>query len=618
MSLLNLMDTAGSGKLYNDMKINKNIPLIFMLFIMAILAFANLGNRFMYLDEAETALLGKNILTYGYPRAWDGNFLITAANGNDFDQNFVFIRYPWLQYYIAAFGQILGNTNFCVRFWFVILGVISIIPLYRLALNFTERRQTALIAAALYSLSIPVLIYVRSVRYYSPSLLFTILTYLFYLKFIKTPSYKNSIYFSIVSILLFHSFHAFFFITMAVMILCYIIFDFSKENIKKFIISLIIITLFTLPPFIYYYSHITYLGTTREGFQGLYLFLLQLPGYFWIMHVNFFPVIPLLSIIVIIKVSKRLFSPKKRSNLMPLKNRIRWLLIGPIIIDIIFVSLFSIYFADRFLIACIPSCFILSAVLICKIIDYDKIFGFILAILLIFTNILHISPYIGVKALNSNTKLVESVIKPPLQYFYSGKENYSMTWSLQDYLNLFCRIRSYLFDYCNSTSHDYDDEVESAVKFLNKYAKKGDTVETDDWLAYPIYYYTGLNVVNRLRMPDGNSFYALYYNTYKIFPNAYKYYDLVKYDKKRVDWAINMLDSLYQGDLDFWRNSDEYEKIIIHDYPISLNLGMNNEYPFFSVKNGPTIEIYRNKNTTLPIDDKYIGKIELESPNRKY
>lgn len=597
------------------MKAYKNIPLILLLLVMAALAFANLGNRYMYLDEVNTALMGENVLTYGYPRAWDGNYLITSANGNDFDKSFTFISYPWVQYYIAAFAQVFGNSNFCLRFWYVVLGIISVIPFYYLSLGYTKKRHTALIAALFYSLSVPVILYIRTVRYYSPSLLLIILAYFLYHKYIENPSYKYSILFSLACILLFHTFHVFFFITMAVILLCFFIFDYNKQNLKKFIISVITITLFTLPFFIYYYSFIMSLGTTREGFQGLDYFLAQLPGYFWLLHVNFFPVIALAGIYAFVSTTKNLCSKKKQieNDSKNLKMRVRWLLAGPIIINILVVSLFSGYYADRFLIACVPACFILSAYLACKIMGCDKILGFTVVFLLVFTNILNISPYMGLKLLNIDAGKVDAIIKPPVPYFYS-KGSYSRTFSLGDYLNKFCYIRSYLSEYYQSTKCDYDNEVEGAVRFLNTYAKKGDTVVTEEWLADAIYYYTGLKVTNRLRLPDADE----YYKYYKTYPNALQYDNLTKFDDTMADWVVLTgfeIQRLYGGNS--WGNIDNFERVLINGYPVVSYIGVSSEYDFFTSINGRTLTIYRNKLTTLPINDENIEKEDLEGAIKK-
>jgi len=52
---------------------------LFLLFLLACIffLFMNLGNIYLWHDEASTALVGKNILKFGIPKAYDGkNYLL--------------------------------------------------------------------------------------------------------------------------------------------------------------------------------------------------------------------------------------------------------------------------------------------------------------------------------------------------------------------------------------------------------------------------------------------------------------------------------------------------------------------------------------------------------------
>lgn len=51
----------------------------FVIFIMAILLLYNISNRYMFADESVEALIGKNILQFGFPKAWDGTNLSMAG-----------------------------------------------------------------------------------------------------------------------------------------------------------------------------------------------------------------------------------------------------------------------------------------------------------------------------------------------------------------------------------------------------------------------------------------------------------------------------------------------------------------------------------------------------------
>ncbi len=60
--------------------------LAFVVLAAVVLLFANLGDIYLWQDEAETALLARNVMTHGYPNAWDGKNLITQNAGLDSDE----------------------------------------------------------------------------------------------------------------------------------------------------------------------------------------------------------------------------------------------------------------------------------------------------------------------------------------------------------------------------------------------------------------------------------------------------------------------------------------------------------------------------------------------------
>ena len=61
-----------------------------------VLIFANLDDRYLWEDEAETALLAQRVLRFGVPIAWDGRDLISQECGADYDANYLWRQTPWL------------------------------------------------------------------------------------------------------------------------------------------------------------------------------------------------------------------------------------------------------------------------------------------------------------------------------------------------------------------------------------------------------------------------------------------------------------------------------------------------------------------------------------------
>jgi len=70
--------------------------------IAALLIFPGLSDRYLWDDEAETALLAKNVLRFGVPLAWDGASLISQECGADYDANYLWRQTPWLPIFYSG------------------------------------------------------------------------------------------------------------------------------------------------------------------------------------------------------------------------------------------------------------------------------------------------------------------------------------------------------------------------------------------------------------------------------------------------------------------------------------------------------------------------------------
>ena len=139
-----------------------------LLILAAALILPNLDDRYLWDDEAETALLAKNILRFGVPVAWDGASLISQECGTDYDANYLWRQTPWLPIYITAVSfALLDAGTFAARLPFALLGLLSVPSMYLLARRVFGDQGTALVAAASLLLSVPFLLHVRQCRYYS-------------------------------------------------------------------------------------------------------------------------------------------------------------------------------------------------------------------------------------------------------------------------------------------------------------------------------------------------------------------------------------------------------------------------------------------------------------------
>ncbi|MBF0217346.1 MAG: glycosyltransferase family 39 protein [Candidatus Omnitrophica bacterium] len=165
-----------------------HLPLVFLIALAAVLIFTNLSNQYLWQDEAETAVLARNVLKFGFPRAFDGvNFVnprLAEWYGVGFGSNNAWLYHPWVQFYVTAFSFLLfGVSTFSARFPFAVLGVINVYLTYRLARRLTGDKDTAVISALLLVLSVPYLLLMRQSRYYALAVFLVLLILIFYSKF---------------------------------------------------------------------------------------------------------------------------------------------------------------------------------------------------------------------------------------------------------------------------------------------------------------------------------------------------------------------------------------------------------------------------------------------------
>jgi 4-amino-4-deoxy-L-arabinose transferase-like glycosyltransferase len=149
---------------------------VVLILLAPLLLFPNLGNRFLWQDEAETALLARSVVQHGYPLAHDGRRTISDQPGSpDVDDAGVWIWTPWLQLYpTAAIFALLGDSTGAARLPFALAGWASLLLAYGV-FRAIVRRRTARFAALLLLFSVPFLLQLRQCRYYAFLAFFTLL-----------------------------------------------------------------------------------------------------------------------------------------------------------------------------------------------------------------------------------------------------------------------------------------------------------------------------------------------------------------------------------------------------------------------------------------------------------
>lgn len=597
-----------------------NVIFIVIIVLLYLLALTNISSRTMFVDESIEAMLGRNVIKYGVPKAWDGKNLIMAeVNGNEFNEDFIYVRKNWVSNYIAAFGQHIANTfNLSVynsvaimRILFALIGICGAIGFFYLCKELTTNKVIPLVALSLFAFSIPLLLYIRSIYYLAPTLTCMIMSILFYIKFIKKRMKKYLCLFTFFSVLLFHSFYPYFIITMATLAIVFFLFDFKKEMLrervfKQIIISVIVILLFTIPWYIYARM---FLSKVEHGqLVSINIFIESLLGYIWQIHTYFLPFLPLIVICIyfVIRNRKEEYYELTKQNTITkwkeyIKNRSKYkfavLVALQIIMNLLMISLTTNFLDTRRLIGAIPFLYYVLAVAICYILKRQKAIGYAILVICLFTNILHISPYLTINTLKIEAQNIESIVKPPLPYFNVDENWFNKKTDLKGYLENNCRIESNFHYYCEELLNDYNDADEGIIKFLNTYAEPNQKVYLIGYQYEIVAYYTNCQVVNRLD-PQNDPIPSVF----KAYPNAEKFQFLTYSPIEQCDWIIERrLDSGATVSNAVWHDKNLFERYYI-DYPDAKPWNEIWDHSFITDNSFNGVYIFRNKLTTKPVD----------------
>ncbi len=195
-----------------DAAVTRRTELIFLAIVLCAslaLCLVNLGNHYLWQDEAQTALISKTVLTHGTPQGYNGlNYLsqeIGAEYSNPENGDYTWRWHTWLTFYVlAAFFKLFGEGTLVARLPFAIFGIATVFMTYAFCRAYWKDRKVALFTAALLLLSVPFLILCRQCRWYSLSTFFSMWCLHAYVGLLQGKK-RSSPSFVIASFLLFHT-----------------------------------------------------------------------------------------------------------------------------------------------------------------------------------------------------------------------------------------------------------------------------------------------------------------------------------------------------------------------------------------------------------------------------
>jgi hypothetical protein len=170
--------------------------------VASVVLFSNLGSIYLWQDEASTAVLGRRMMRFGKPLAYDGVNLLTmdslrpdtaesihrrasdpqaaidyAVAHKEFRADTTWIGHPWGSLLVAGASiAAFGSTTLAARVPFAIAALLAVMLFYRLILVQTQRRDLAIATVALLLLNTYWILHVRQCRYYALSTLMLVVT----------------------------------------------------------------------------------------------------------------------------------------------------------------------------------------------------------------------------------------------------------------------------------------------------------------------------------------------------------------------------------------------------------------------------------------------------------
>ena len=174
----------------------------------ALLLFWGLTDKYLWQDEANTAVLALRMLKYGRPLAYDGVNLVTLdyfatedtetigqRTGNPRAAVDYYVRrrdlkpdtswkwQPWGQFVVAAASlRLLGRTTLAARLPFALASLATVLLLYRLVRKYSGSAWMASLASLLLAGNAYWILHGRQCRYYSLSSLLLVVTLIAYLR----------------------------------------------------------------------------------------------------------------------------------------------------------------------------------------------------------------------------------------------------------------------------------------------------------------------------------------------------------------------------------------------------------------------------------------------------
>ena len=511
----------------------------------ALLLLTNLGNIYLWQDEAETALLSQRLGRCGLPLAFDGRNLIRQAPQDvQYTADYVWVYHPWLPFYFtAASFALLGSTTFAARLPFALAGLAAIL-LFHLSLRHHFRdRRVAILGSLFLLLCVPFMLHARQCKYFPFAALFTIAILDAYLRLREARPVGLALpYFILSAFCLFQSNFGAFVPLMVALGVHFLLSRPTWAEWKGMALGVGTVALCTLPWALYLQTW----ARGRFAFD-IYRFVGHLAHYSVYLTGWVLPW-PLLLLFVY-------WYGKRRNgfDLTAAEVSLINLYILVVVMTVLFLSESFIWMYFSYIVQLVPLLAALLALTVLKIVDRSRPIGYALIVLLVATNVVHAFPY----ALPLARQFKWATLAPR-RYLAETDELIATAG----------RLRFSLADYAYELTHDYDGPDEGIALYLRAHAAAGDMVLAN-YGELPIAFYTSLDIAGGL-------------SGYRL--------ESVRQPK----WVIDRRDGPYRDEMARIIESGDYAAIEI-PYPDILwgNRPVPEYHKFATVRDGPHVVIHR-------------------------
>ena len=412
----------------------------FLLIAASLLLLLNLGNQYLWQDEAQTALIATTVLKHGVPLGYDGKNYFSQQSGAEYGKNYIWRWHTWFPFYLlAAFFAAFGKSTFVARFPFALFGIATIILTYYAGKQLWGTRRAGFLSAAALLVTVPFFLLARQCRLYSPAMFFSLFGLYAYIG--ATESRKHSLLlFCISAILLFHTFYVYYASLLATVVVHSLIF---RRSYVRRILKAAGLTLAVNLPWIAWLSGMKYADKYGSNLLNIPLAFGQTKHFLYLLSKYVVPwwlfLLPLLAWAINSFRRRRISTPDVKIA----SNTCLMLFFAFFTIAMIALSSPAPFF--RYVAPLVPVCTL----------------------------------FIGL--------MLESIARLHPAIALAGLAVIGITGQLPDYLY--------------EITHDYDGPIEGIVKYLKENAKPDDIVAVT-YEDLPIKFYTNLRVVGGLTGED--------------------------------------------------------------------------------------------------------------------